>query len=41
MTFLFEGESGGLDPFFVNFLDPPLVAVVVLFLSILRVSSVF
>ena len=41
MTFLFEGENGELGHFFLNFLDPPLVAAVVLFLSILRVSSVF
>ena len=30
MKFSFEGESGGLAPFFLNFLDLPLKRVIVL-----------
>ena len=30
MKFSFEGESGGLGPFFLNFLDPPLKRVIAL-----------
>ena len=40
MTFSFEGESGGLGPFFLNFLDPLPVIPLYLLVCVFAIAMV-